>query len=171
MVFNHRVKRMRAAVAAVAISGALAVSLPAPASADTGWNGRYALIRSAASKTGTSLAARQWEPDFSDVYTFATSCAGGTCTAAVVDGPPVKNPTLPVPAKYSWDGTSWVHVYDWQWDCYQGEGRAKVYAPAHSVAVYTPRADGTLTGTWRTDISGGPCDGSVIMNVAAVPAR
>ncbi|MET9327001.1 hypothetical protein [Tsukamurella sp. NPDC003166] len=157
-------------VAAAAIGCVVAGLLPAVAQADTGWNGRYSLIRSAASKTGTSLAARQWEPDFSDVYTFATSCASGTCVATVVDGPPVKNPTLPTPAKYTWNGTSWVHVYDWQWDCYMGEGREKVYAPAHSVAVYTPRADGTLSGTWRTDITGGPCAGSVVMNVAAVPA-
>ena len=152
------------------MAGVVSGLFPAVAHADQGWNGRYSLIRYAASKTGTSLAARQAEPDFSDVYTFQTSCGTGVCLATVTGGPAPKNPTLPVPPVYRWDGTSWVHTYDWQWDCYMGEGVPKVYKPAHSVAVYTPQADGTLTGTWRTDITGGPCNGSVIMKVAAVPA-
>ncbi|WP_137724157.1 hypothetical protein [Prescottella subtropica] len=163
---------MRKALPAVALLalGLIAASAAPAGAADPSWSGEYSLKRFAATKSGTSLAARQGEPDFADTYTFTTDCAAGTCVATVVDGPTPANPTLPLPPQYTWDGTSWVHVYDWQWDCWQGEGVPKVWTPAHSVAVYTPRPDGTLTGTWRTDITGGPCDGSVIMDVAAYPA-
>ncbi|WP_068270249.1 hypothetical protein [Aldersonia kunmingensis] len=161
---------MRKAIVVVAlIAGWLAaMAIPAGA-ADPSWSGQYSLKRFAASKTGTSLAARQPEPDFSDVYTFETTCTNGTCVATVTDGPTPANPTLPLPPRYTWDGASWVHTYDWEWDCWQGEGVPKVWAPAHSVAVYTPQSDGTLTGTWRTVIDSGACEGDVIMNVAAYP--
>ena len=69
------------------------------------------------------------------------------------------------------NGSTWVHIYEWQWDCYMGEGNPKVWAPARSVAYYTPQRDGTLRGSWRTDIYGGPCDGTVVMDVAAFPAQ
>ena len=133
------------------------------------WTGDWSLIRYAATKTGTSLAASQWEPDFSDVYTFETACDGDDCVATVVGGPAPANPTLPQPPQYTWEDGSWVHVYEWEWDCWMGEGVPKEWAPARSVAVYTPQPDGTMAGQWHTDIDGGPCDGSVIMNVAAVP--
>ena len=152
-------------VAAWLVSGAVPASAAQPS-----WDGQYSLKRFAASKYGTSLAARQGEPDFSDVYTFTTECRSGTpCVSTVSGGPAPKNPTLPQPARYVFNGTSWVHVYDWQWDCYQGPDRAKVWAPARSVATYTKQADGSYTGVWRTDIDGGPCDGYVEMRVAAYP--
>ncbi len=159
-------------IAAVLVVALLGSVIMAPHAHATGqiWNGKFSLVRYAASKTGTSMAARQYEPDFSDVYMFSTDCSTGTCVSTVIDGPKPANPTLPLPPRYTWDGARWVHVYDWQWDCYMGEGVPKQWNPAHSVAYYTPQADGTLRGTWRTDIDGGPCDGSVIMNVAAVPA-
>jgi hypothetical protein len=72
--------------------------------------------------------------------------------STVLDGPKPENPTLPLPPRYL------------------GEGVPKHWNPAHSVAYYTPQTDGTLRGVWRTDIDGGPCNGSVIMNVAAFPA-
>lgn len=87
----------------------------------------------------------------------------------MIDGPAPANPTLPQPPQYTWDGTSWVHVYEWEWDCDMGEGLPKVWAPAESTAVYTPQLDGTLVGTWHTDIAEGPCEGTVDMNVAAYP--
>ncbi|MGF7121881.1 hypothetical protein [Rhodococcus sp. BE178] len=166
---------MRKALLAVALIAIWLVAGAAPAGASSAgaaqpsWSGEYSVKRFAATKTGTSLAARQWEPDFADTYAFETSCSGGTCVATVTDGPTPANPTLPQPPQYTWDGTSWVHHYDWQWDCWQGEGVPKVWAPASSVAIYTPQRDGTLTGSWRTDIESGPCEGSVIMNVAAYP--
>ncbi len=155
-------------VAALLGSSVIVTAMPAGAATQT-WDGDYSVKRFAASKTGTSLAASQWEPDFSDIYTFETDCSAEPCVATVIAGPAPANPTLPQPAQYTWDGTSWVHPYDWEWDCYQGEGVPKVMAPAHSLAYYTPQPDGTLVGSWRTDIYGGPCDGSVIMDVAAYP--
>ena len=153
------------------VAGLLVAGTPPAVAAQPDWSGDYSLKRFAASKTGTSLAARQGEPDFSDTYIFVTNCSAGPCVATVVGGPKPANPTLPQPASYTWDGTSWVHPYDWQWDCYQGEGVPKVWAPAHSEAFYTPQADGTLTGSWHTDIASGPCEGTVIMQVAAYPVR
>lgn len=151
------------------VAGAVPAGAAEPAVSEASWSGDYSLKRFAATKTGTSLAASQGEPDFSDTYTFETSCSDGTCVATVTDGPEPANPTLPLPPQYIWDGTSWVHTYDWEWDCYQGEGVPKVWAPAHSVAYYTPQPDGTFFGSWRTDIASGPCAGSVIMDVAAYP--
>lgn len=155
-------------MATVTIAWLIAGAVPAGA-AEPDWSGDYSLKRFAATKTGTSLAASQAEPDFSDTYTFVSDCSDGTCTATVTDGPAPANPTLPLPPVYTRDGTSWVHTYDWEWDCYQGEGVPKVWAPARSVAYYTPQPDGTLVGSWRTDIESGPCEGSVIMDVAAYP--
>ncbi|MDI9914961.1 hypothetical protein [Rhodococcus sp. IEGM 1379] len=140
--------------------------------AQPSWSGDYSLKRFAASKHGTSLAASQSEPDFADTYTFATDCSGGPCVATVIGGPPPDNPTLPQPATYTWDGTSWVHLYDWRWDCYMGAGVEKVWQDAHSEAYYTPQPDGTLIGSWTTWITEeGPCQGTVTMDVAAYPVR
>lgn len=135
------------------------------------WNGTYSLVRYAAQKSGTSLAARQPEPTFSDDYTFVTTCTATTCVSTVTDGPRPHNPTLPLPPRYTWNGATWVHVYDWQWDCYQGDGVPKVWAQARSWANYTPQRDGTLRGNWKTEIYGGPCQGTVVMDVAAFPVR
>lgn len=160
-----------ACVLVALILGGIGVASPVAHATSPGWNGTWSLVRYAAQKTGTSLAARQPEPTFSDDYLFVTQCSATACVATVVNGPKPKNLTLPQPPQYTWDGTRWVHVYDWQWDCYMGEGVPKVYAPAHSVAYYTPQPDGkSLRGVWRTDISGGPCDGDVVMDIAAFPA-
>ena len=96
-----------AAALAAAVLGSLVI---APQAAATGqiWNGKFSLLRYAASKTGTSMAARQHEPDFSDVYLFSTDCSTGTCVSTVLDGPTPANPTLPLPPRYTWDGTRWV---------------------------------------------------------------
>jgi hypothetical protein len=75
------------------------------------------------------------------------------------------------PSHYTWDGTRWVEHFDFQWDCYMGEGVPKVWSPARSWAFYAPQSDGSLRGTWHTDISSGPCRGSVEMPVAAFAAR
>lgn len=131
------------------------------------WNGTWSLVRYAAEKTGTSLAARQPEPDFSDKYVFVTKCSATECVSTVTNGPRPANPTLPLPPQYTWDGTRWVHIYDWQWDCYMGEGVPKEWNPARSWAYYAPQPDGTMRGTWTTEIYGGPCAGTVIMDVAA----
>lgn len=97
-------------ISIVALAAGLLVAVaPADAAATPSWDGVYSLKRFAASKTGTSLAARQAEPDFSDDYTFRTSCDGGTCVATVIDGPKPANSTLPQPPRYTWEAGSWVH--------------------------------------------------------------
>lgn len=151
-----------ASVAGTPAIGAQAVS--------PSWNGKYSLVRYAAGKSGTSVAARQAEPTFSADYVFSTACSSGTCVATATDGPTPKNPTLPQPSRYTWDGAKWVERFDFQWDCYRGEGVPKVWAPARSWAFYTPQADGSLRGVWHTDIDGGPCRGTVEMPVAAFTA-
>ena len=164
-------RRVCTALFAAGLVGANVLGVPVAGAAGQVWNGTYLLLRYASGKTGTSLAARQSEPDFSDIYTFVTDCSRGACVATVVDGPRPDNPTLPLPPQYTWNGSTWVHIYEWQWDCYHGRRRSEgVEARPESVAYYTPQPDGTLRGSWRTDISGGPCDGSVIMDVAAFPA-
>jgi hypothetical protein len=152
---------------AVAIVGTTTVVVHA---ALPSWNGKYSLVRYAVSKIGTSVAASQAEPTFSANYVFVTSCSSGKCVATATDGPTPKNPTLPQPSHYIWDGGRWVEHFDFQWDCYLGDGVAKVWAPAKSWAFYTPQPDGSLRGIWHTDISGGPCGGSVEMPVAAFSA-
>jgi len=153
-----------AALFAVAILGTPAVGVHA---ATPSWNGKYSLVRYAVDKSGSSAAARQPEPTFSADYEFVTSCSTGACIATATNGPSPNNPTLPQPSHYAWDGTRWVEHFDFQWDCYMGEGVPKVWAPARSWAFYAPAPDESLRGTWHTDISGGPCGGSVEMPVAA----
>ena len=165
----YRRKCLALFVVAIA-AGAVCISPATSADADLpSWNGKYALVRYAADKTGTSMAARQPEPDFSDEYVFVTSCSASTCVATVTEGPRPKNPTLPLPPQYTWKGNQWVHIYDWQWDCFMGEGVPKEWSPARSSAFYVPQSDGSLRGTWQTDIFSGACRGTVIMQVAAFP--
>ena len=133
------------------------------------WNGRYTLVGFADQKTGNSRAAKQREAPFSGELTFVTRCSGGSCVATVVDGPRPTNPTVPLPERYTWDGTRWASIYDWQWDCFVGDGFPKVWSPARSWTYYVPQPDGSLRGTWLTEIYGGPCEGSVSMPVAAFP--
>lgn len=122
---------MTASVAGTPAIGARAVT--------PSWNGKYSLVRYAAGKSGSSVAARQAEPTFSADYVFTTACSSGTCVATATDGPAPKNPTLPQPSHYTWDGAKWVERFDFQWDCYRGEGVPKVWAPARSWAFYTHR--------------------------------
>jgi hypothetical protein len=159
-------------LSAVAVLGAVAICAAAPAvhAALPSWNGKYSLVRYAVNKAGTSQAARQAEPTFSADYVFVTDCSSGNCVATATNGPTPKNPTLPQPSHYVWDGTRWVEHFDFQWDCYMGEGNPKVWAPARSWAFYAPQADGSLRGVWHTDIASGPCRGSVEMPVAAFAA-
>ncbi|OBJ51711.1 hypothetical protein [Mycobacterium sp. 1423905.2] len=156
---------------AVVIAGlVVAAVFAAPAAshaATPAWNGKYSLVRYAVDKVGTSKAASQAEPTFSADYLFTTACSAGQCIATATNGPAPKNPTLPQPSHYVWDGSKWVEHFDFQWDCFMGDGVPKAWAPAKSWAFYMPQADGTLRGTWHTDILSGPCRGSVEMPVAA----
>ncbi|SEH69154.1 hypothetical protein SAMN04489835_2923 [Mycolicibacterium rutilum] len=144
-------------------------ALPAAGAANPAWNGRYQIITYASDKMGTSIAAAQAEPDFSAVYTLATDCSAGLCVATVVDGPAPTNPTIPQPVRYTWDGARWQYAYNWQWECFRGDGVPSEYAPARSRVFYAPDIDGTLFGTWRTEILAGACRGTVVMPVGARP--
>ncbi len=133
-------------------------------------NGRYQMVTYASQKAGTSAAARQREGDFGAVFTLSTACSGNRCVATVVDGPAPGNPSIPQPFRYTWNGSDWIISYDWLWDCFLGDGQPKQWARASSWTSYTPQADGSLRGTWHTDIADGACRGSVVMPVAAAPA-
>src|SRR4051812_37980755 len=103
-----------------------AAAVPGQAAAPA-WNGKYSLVRYAVDKSGTSVAAGQAEPTFSADYVFTTACSTTTtCVATASNGPTPKNPTLPQPSHYTWDGAKWVEHFDFQWDCYMGEGVSKV---------------------------------------------
>lgn len=166
---DRRAGQRAVAALSAAIVSLIALAWPARAAAPA-WNGTYSLVRYAADKSGTSVAAAQAEPTFRADYLFVTSCASGRCVATATNGPVPKNPTLPQPSRYVWDGGRWVEHFDFQWDCYMGAGVPKVWAPARSWAFYTPQADGSLRGTWHTDIADGPCKGRVEMPVAAIAA-
>jgi hypothetical protein len=162
--------RMWAAqVVAVIFAGVSVVGAATVDAAGQEWSGRYTVVSYAAAKTGTSVAARQPEPDFSAEYVFVTECSSGKCVATVVDGPVPRNSTLPQPQRYTWDGTQWEYVYDWQWECFRGDGVPRVFSAARSWMFYVPQSDGSLQGAWHTDIFSGDCRGNVIMPVAAYP--
>lgn len=147
-----------------ALTPAVANAAPQP------WNGRYQMNTYASQKAGTSPAARQAEGDFGAVFTLSTACSFDKCVATVVDGPAPGNPTIPQPARFAWNGNAWATTYDWLWDCYLGAGTQKQWARATSFTTYSPQPDGSLRGTWHTDIAEGPCRGNVVMPVAAIPA-
>ena len=153
---------------ATAVAVALSTA-PCAQAAPKPWNGRYQFVTYASQKAGTSPAARQKENDFGAVFTLSTACAGTRCVATVVDGPAPGNPTIPQPIRYTWNGSEWTTTYDWLWDCALGTGGQKQWAPATSWAYYGPQPDGSLRGTWHTDIADGPCRGNVVMPVAAFP--
>jgi hypothetical protein len=131
-------------------------------------NGRYSVTRFDDQKTGSSIAASQQESASTDVYDFVTSCSTSTCVATIVGGPAPKNPTIPQPPRYSWDGTKWVEIFNWQWDCLRPDGTTE-WNPARSEGVYRIQPDGSLIGQSHTDIWSGTCQGTVDLPVAAVP--
>jgi hypothetical protein len=151
----------------------------APPAAPKPWEGRYTLTTYASQKAGTSHASQQREADFSAVFTLTTACSFDRCVATAVQETateqPAPNPTVPTPARYAWNGTGWVSSYDWLWECTLGSAAQNpagptLWAKATSFALYAPQPDGSLRGTWHTDISEGPCRGTVLMPVAAFPA-
>ena len=163
--------RFAAALLLATVLAGVAALFPPPAdAAPKPWNGRYQMLTYASQKAGTSAAAQQREGDFGATFTVATECSVTRCVATVVDGPRPGNPTVPWPTRYTWNGSEWTSSYDWLWDCFLGSGNQKQWARATSWAYYQPQPDGSLKGTWHTDIAEGPCRGSVVMPVAALPA-
>ena len=132
-------------LAAVLPLVAAVLNPPVAAAAPQPWNGRYQMNTYASQKAGTSPAARQAEGDFGAVFTLSTACSFDKCVATVIDGPAPGNPTIPQPTRFTWNGNAWV-------------------------TTYAPQPDGSLRGTWHTDIAEGSCRGNVVMPVAAFPA-
>jgi hypothetical protein len=153
-----------------ATSLTIALSLSPMASADTAsWNGEYAITFIVGPKSGTSIAAGQPEVQYTDTYGFRSSCTDGKCTATITSGPPPRNPTVPQPIQFTWDGSSWTQVSDFQWDCMMDDGTVQ-WSPARADVRYTPQPDGSLSGTMHTEILSGPCQGTLEMDMTAVRA-
>jgi hypothetical protein len=146
---------------------AFALALSPPAAADTAsWNGDYAITFIVGPKSGTSVAAGQPESQYTDTYTFSSSCTAGKCTATIVGGPAPRNPTIPQPVQFTWDGSSWTQASDFQWDCMMPDTTIE-WNPARADVRYTPQPDGSLSGTMRTDILSGACQGTLEINMTA----
>jgi hypothetical protein len=162
--------RLSRFVALCAAPLAAALPLAATATADQpSWNGQYAITFMVGPKSGTSLAAGDPESQHTETYGFQSSCTGGKCTATIVSGPPPSNPTVPQPVVFTWDGSSWKQVSDFQWDCMLPDTTIQ-WSPAHAEVHYTPQSDGSLAGVMHTDIASGPCKGTIDMNMTAVRA-
>jgi hypothetical protein len=150
-----------------AASLALALSLAPTASADpASWNGEYAITFIVGPKSGTSMAAGQPEGQYTDTYGFQSTCTSGKCIATITSGPAPRNPTVPQPVQFTWDGSSWTQVSDFQWDCMMDDGTIQ-WNPARADVRYTPQPDGSLSGTMHTEILSGACQGTVDMHMTA----
>lgn len=161
------VYRLSSLVVLGAASLAIALSLPQTGAADSpSWNGEYTVTFIVGPKSGNSTAAGQPEGQYTNTYTFRSSCTGGKCTATIVDGPAPQNPTVPQPAQFTWDGSSWTQASDFQWDCLMPDGTIQ-WNPARADVRYTPQPEGSLSGTMHTEISSGACQGTVDMNMTA----
>lgn len=157
----------RVGVASALIVLAAAGTGPAHADPAPGWNGWFRITFHTDQKAGTSIAAHQAEEPYSVWYKFATDCSSGTCQASVVTGPNPKD-NVTQSTKFDWNGTQWSHTGGWRWDCLLPDGTI-TYDPASSVTTYSPQPDGSLTGTFATNIGSGACQGTVYIPVTAVP--
>lgn len=147
----------------------IAVLFSPTGSADSAsWNGPYAITFIVGPKGGTSIAAGQSEVQYTDTYTFSSSCATGKCIATIIDGPPPRNPTVPQPVQFTWDGSSWTQAGDFQWDCMMPDATIE-WSPARADVRYTPQPDGALSGVMHTEILSGTCQGTLEINMTAEP--
>lgn len=162
--------RLGGAIATVvALIGAPLTSAPPTAAAPApSWNGWYRITFHTDQKTGTSVAATQSEEAYTASFKFATDCSSGTCVATVVDGPASKT-NVSESTRFDWTGSQWSRTNSWRWDCLLPD-RTIVFDPASSVTNYSPQPDGSLTGTFGTNIGSGACEGTVYIPLTAVPA-
>src|SRR4029079_156707 len=130
------------------------------------WSGEYAITFIVGPKSGTSIAAGDPEGQYTDTYGFRSSCTSGKCIATIISGPPPRNPTVPQPVQFTWDGSSWTQVSDFQWDCMMPDGTIQ-WNPARADVRYMPQLDGSLSGTMHTEILSGACQGTVEMHMTA----
>jgi hypothetical protein len=159
----------RAPSAAVALSAAALLVAPAAHGAPApNWNGWYKVTFHTDQKTGTSTAASQREEAYTAWYRFSTDCSSGTCVASVDDGPTPKT-NADAATTFTWTGSQWSRTATWRWDCLLPD-RTITFDPASSTTTYSPQPDGSLTGTFSTNIGGGACAGTVYIPLTAVPA-
>ena len=159
--------RLSSFVGLCAASLAIALSLPPTASADPpSWNGEYAITFMVGPKSGTSMAVGDPESQHTENYGFRSSCASGKCIATIISGPPPTNPTVPQPVQFTWDGSSWTQVSDFQWDCMMPDTTIQ-WNPARANVRYTPQPDGSLSGIMHTEIFSGACQGTIDMDMRA----
>ncbi len=153
-----------------AASLAIALSLPQTASADTpSWNGEYAITFMVGPKMYWDQHGRRRPRGAAHGIPtgFRSSCnEPWKCVATIISGPPPRNPTVPQPVQFTWDGSSWTQVSDFQWDCMMPDTTIQ-WSPARSNVRYTPQANGTLAGVMHTDILSGPCQGWIEMDMTA----
>lgn len=150
-----------------AASFAIALSLPPTACADSpSWNGQYAITFMVGPKSGNSMAVGDPEVQHTDIYGFRSTCSSGTCVATIISGPPPSNPTVPQPVQFTWDGSAWKQVSDFQWDCMMPDTSIQ-WNPAHAEVRYTPQSDGSLSGVMHTEILSGACQGTIDMDMKA----
>ena len=155
------------AVGAVALAASMTVAPTAWAEPAPTWNGWYQVTFHTDQKTGTSSAARQSEEAYTAWYNFGTDCSSGTCVASVLDGPAPKDNASQA-TKFDWTGTQLSRTNNWRWDCLLPD-RTITFDPASSVTTYTPQDDGSLKGTFSTNIGGGACEGTVYIPLTATP--
>lgn len=160
---------MRIGVVMAATASVIAAAAAPPSYADPApsWNGWYRITFHTDQKTGTSIAAKQSEEAYTVSYRFATDCSSGTCRAAALDGPGSKD-NVEQSVTFDWTGTQWSHTNGWRWDCLLPDGTI-TFDPARSVTTYSPQPDGTLVGTFATNIGSGACQGTVYIPMTAVP--
>lgn len=156
------------ASALILAAGSVVAAPAAAADPAPDWNGWYRITFHTDQKSGTSTAAKQSEEAYTASYKFATDCSSGTCVATVVDGPAAKD-NVTAATKFDWTGTQWSRTNTWRWDCLLPD-RTITYDPASSVTTYQPKADGSLTGTFATNIGSGACQGTVYIPLTAVPS-
>ena len=160
-------ERLKSLVGLCAAPLTIALSVPPAACADSpSWNGEYAITFMVGTKSGTSLAVGDPEVQHTDNYGFHSSCSSGKCIATIISGPPPSNPTVPQPVQFTWDGSSWAQVSDFQWDCMMPDTTIQ-WNPARANVHYTPQPDGSFSGTMHTDILSGACQGTIEMDMKA----
>ncbi len=150
---------------AAGVAGARTASAePAP-----NWDGWYRITFHTDRKSGTSAAANQPEEPYTAAYLFSTDCTTGSCVASVQQGPTPKD-NVAQSLTFDWTGSQWSRTNSWRWDCLLPDGTI-TFDPASSVTTYTPQADGSLTGTFATNIGGGVCAGTVYIPLTVTPVK
>jgi hypothetical protein len=156
-------------VAATAVAAAVASAPTALADPAPNWNGWYRITFHTDQKQGTSVAAGQSEEAYTVWYRMSTDCSSGTCVATVDDGPATKD-NVSSTTVFDWTGTQWSRTNNWRWDCLLPD-RTITYDPASSTTTYSPQPDGSLKGTFATNIGSGVCEGTVYIPLTAVPGN